>query len=347
MATTTSQINEIKEDLSDAYTALGAKGATLPESNARGTANLASTISTVPSPDPVNKAFDVVDGAISAPKNITFSDNTFADITSIGSYALYYEYYCRSANASNPGGVINFDNVTSISTYGLHNAFGSCNIASVSFNSLVQLKDDFSLSSSFKYNDNLTSISFPSLNSITGKYALTYCFNNCDSLTSVSFPELETASGYSCLDSFLSECNSLTTASFPKLKTLGGNSCYNIFDRDTALTSVDFPVLTSMESSGLYYAFSGCKSLTTISFPSLTTVGSSSFSYCFQNCTALTTISFPALTTVQSNSFTNCFKNCTNLTSIHFPASMQSTIEATTGYSSKWGATNATIYFDL
>ena len=36
-----------------------------------------------------------------------------------------------------------------------------------------------------------------------------------------------------------------------------------------------------------------------------------------------------------------------SLTEIHFPAAIKSKIEALTGYSDKWGATNATIYFDL
>ena len=41
------------------------------------------------------------------------------------------------------------------------------------------------------------------------------------------------------------------------------------------------------------------------------------------------------------------FNSCSSLTEIHFAAANQSKIEASSYYSSKWGADNATIYFDL
>ena len=66
----------------------------------------------------------------------------------------------------------------------------------------------------------------------------------------------------------------------------------------------------------------------------------------------MTTISFSALTSIESDAFGNTsptyiFSGCTSLTEIHFRADMQATIEAMTGYANKWGASNATIYFDL
>jgi hypothetical protein len=68
--------------------------------------------------------------------------------------------------------------------------------------------------------------------------------------------------------------------------------------------------------------------LTKISFPSLVSFASDSF------CLGATTTYMP-------------FNQCLNLTEIHFRADVQSMVEAMTGYSKKWGATNATIYFDL
>ena len=68
--------------------------------------------------------------------------------------------------------------------------------------------------------------------------------------------------------------------------------------------------------------------------------------FLYRNQEEFSEISFPNLTTVQSNSFENAFKYCYSL-EIHFPASIQSTIEACTGYSDKFGARNSTIYFDL
>ena len=71
----------------------------------------------------------------------------------------------------------------------------------------------------------------------------------------------------------------------------------------------------------------------------------------FEQCTSLTSISFPALTTILSatnkTALQNMFDGCTNLTEIHFTSAVQARVEAQTGYSTNFGATNATIYFDL
>lgn len=61
----------------------------------------------------------------------------------------------------------------------------------------------------------------------------------------------------------------------------------------------------------------------------------------------ITLVSFPSLTTVEQQSITTIFQSCDNLTEIHFKTSIKSIIEGLDGYSSKFGATNATIYFDL
>ena len=65
------------------------------------------------------------------------------------------------------------------------------------------------------------------------------------------------------------------------------------------------------------YAFSFCKSLTSIDLPNVTTVGESAFYY------------------------------CDSLMEIHFAVKNKEAIEALSDYSNKFGATNATIYFDL
>ena len=68
----------------------------------------------------------------------------------------------------------------------------------------------------------------------------------------------------------------------------------------------------------------------------------------FSNCTGLTgSVNFPNLTSVGDNALNKAFYNCTGITEIHFRADAQATIEAQSTYSSKFGATNATIYFDL
>ena len=72
---------------------------------------------------------------------------------------------------------------------------------------------------------------------------------------------------------------------------------------------------------------------------SLTSIGNSAFSYCY----SLTSIDLPAATSIGAS----VFSACTKLTEIHFAAANKAKIEANSYYSSKWGATNATIYFDL
>ena len=67
----------------------------------------------------------------------------------------------------------------------------------------------------------------------------------------------------------------------------------------------------------------------------------------FRNCEKLESISFPALTQVTSPFNNYTFNGCDALTEIHFRADAQTAIEAMTGYADKFGAPNATIYFDL
>lgn len=245
MATTTSQINEIKEDLSDAYTALGNKGATLPASNARGTSNLASTVATIPAVSPVNKAFNVSNGVVSR-FQVIIDSNSFAGITQIEREGLRRAYMGDSVGQSPVvNGTLVFPDLVSIGQLGLYEAFHYAYVSSISF---------------------------------------------------------------------------------PKLTTIG--------------------------DSGLAHSFCECAAAT-ISFPELTTVGNSGMQYAFYNNKQVTTISFPKLSSIElnalgtSNSSTYAFRNCTAITAIHFPEDMQSTVESMLGYSSKWGATNATIYFDL
>lgn len=420
MATTTSQINEIKEDLSDAYTALGAKGATLPASNARGTANLASTVNSLPREGFPNKLWSVDANGVTIAPTGTFSVDSFDDIVEISSSKTLASAFKNIevngniafrnlttigengiqeafSGTTKPAGVSKFTfslpSVTSIG-YGCCNklaynssAFGSFSCSVASLTNSTEFKQAFSGSSiesvSFPnlasittgsyggsfymlcWNDTaLTSVSFPNLTTITTPQIYSSeggvfdsAFRQCTSLTSISFPELTTITGNSSgsytANSFRGVCQddtALLTASFPKLTTISGDGSTfeRAFQACRALTSVDFSSLEKAPSNCFRDLCINCVSLTTVKFDSLEEISYNTFSSAFYGCSSLTTISFPSLTTVVGSSFgASCFTSCTNLTSIHFPAAMQSAIESTTGYSSKWGATNATIYFDL
>ena len=86
-------------------------------------------------------------------------------------------------------------------------------------------------------------------------------------------------------------------------------------------------------------AFRSCRSLTSINLPKVTTVGSNAFS----SCKSLTSINLPNVTMVEYNAFSYC----DSLKEIHFATKNKKAIEALSGYSDKFGATNATIYFDI
>ena len=163
-------------------------------------------------------------------------------------------------------------------------------------------------------NDNVTSI---------GNSA----FRNCTSLTSIDLPKVTSIGS----DAFYG-CTSLTSIDLPNVTSIGGyafNSC-------TSLTSIDLPNVTSIDSNDV---FNNCTSLTSISLPNVTSIGYRIFVF----CSSLTSISLPNVTSIDSDAFYGCSK----LTAIHFSAANKSTIEALSDYSDKWGATNATIYFDI
>ena len=146
----------------------------------------------------------------------------------------------------------------------------------------------------------------------------------------------------------------LPSITFTGLKSIPELGYYYKFCQRTFETgaTVSFPDLINVGTNGMYSCFSGCASLTSADLSALTTVGDNGLDSCFVGCSSLANISFPALTDVQTNSFGTasyayCFSNCTALTEIHFRADAQTAIGAMTGYADKWGATNASIMFDL
>lgn len=136
---------------------------------------------------------------------------------------------------------------------------------------------------------------------------------------------------------------------FPKLTIIDGMySCNGMFSGCSALTFIEFPLLHTMDQVSCGSMFADCTSLTEVNFPSLYEVYD-----CYRmfgGCTSLRKISFPAL---QVNSapyyraFQNIFDDCTALQEIHFRSDMQTQVAQWQGYSNKFGAPNATIYFDL
>lgn len=145
-------------------------------------------------------------------------------------------------------------------------------------------------------------------------------------VTGVNFKSLKRVESYGIAVAFYSQyIDGILDLS--SLEYIGNYGMQNGFYKCTGITGVLVPNLREVGKSGLYGAFNGCTKITSVSFPSLTVVSTDSFG--------------------SSSASTRIFYNCTGITEIHFRADMQATIEAMNGYSAKFGATNASIMFDL
>ena len=266
---------------------------------------------------------------ISNRRNITSVDFP-SGITSIGDYAFDK---CKSlALTSLP------NSITSIGNY----AFTFCtSLALTSLpNSITSIGNN-----AF---DNCKSLALTSLpNSITS--ISNNAFFNCTSLALTNLPNSITSIG----DSAFSNCTSLALTSLPNSITSISSGA---FSGCTSLALTSLPnSITSISNN----AFSGCTNLALTSLPSeLTSIDS----YAFSNCTSLALTSLPSeLTSIDRSAFNNCtsltslrigsniqtidsdaFASCKNLTTIYINLP-RTTVEAMSGYRSKWGAKNATI----
>ena len=247
-------------------------------------------------------------------------------------------------------GALNFVGVKEIARNGLKYAFyGNAGITSVDLSSLTTV-DDNGLYYAFYDCIGLTSVDLSSLTSVKWS-GLYYAFHGRNGLTSVDLSSLTSAGIYG-LQAAFRNCTGLTSVDISSLTTVEGSGLYNAFYGCTGLTSVDLSSLTTIASNGLSGVFQNCTGLTSVDLSSLTSVKTNGLESAFYGCTGLVSASFPSLTDVQRNSFgastyNGMLYNCTALTEIHFRADMQATIEAMSKYADKWGAKNATIYFDL
>ena len=140
------------------------------------------------------------------------------------------------------------------------------------------------------------------------------------------------------------DCNRVTgDIQFPLLTTIGDNGLQRAFYNCINITGISFPKLATIGEYGLESAFQNCTSISgSISFPELTTIDRFGLNYAFQNCTNITSVYFPKLTTINTWGLDYAFSGCTNLTELHFRYDMENVIQ-----NNKFGASNATLYFDL
>ena len=317
-----SEITRIQGNISDAYTAASAKGATLPAT--QNSANLASTISTISGGGVDTRGW--IPKTIDANGKLVGSSTmpNFAGVEDLSNNVL--SFCCKGATSL--VGDLNFPSLTTITgSNAMESAFQSSGLTSVSFPALTTIVGSSAMKSAFQ-GSGLTSVDLSALTTISGGYAMSYTFNNCTGLTSISFPALTTISGTCAMEQ-----------AFSYLK----------------LTSISFPALTTISGSdAMQYAFYSATKLESLDFPSLTTITGSyamerAFSY-----SNLKSLSFPAL---KSNSFgstksqfSSMFSGVSGCT-VHFPSNLDpqsgsTAISSLSGYPD-FGGTNIVLAFDL
>ena len=279
-----------------------------------------------------SSTYSVLNGIVEKDDYIAYIERTIKsysndEITSIGNGAFYGCTSLTSIDLPNVTSIDNnaFYNCTSLTSIDLPNvtsiggyAFNGCSkLSSITNLDKVESIGNYAFDSC----TSLTSIDLPNVTSI-GNYA----FNGCTSLTSIDLPNVTSID-----KGAFNYCTSLTSIDLPNVTSIG----YNAFFGCTSLTSIDLPNVTSIDNN----AFNSCTSLTFIDLPNVTSIGNGAF----YNCTSLTSIDLPNVTSIGGYAFYYCNK----LTAIHFSAANKSKITANSYYSDKWGATNATIYFDI
>lgn len=261
-------------------------------------------------------------GVLQAPVKGSFNGT---GIRTLNDEAFYQSFYANKT-------IENFTmpDVASVGKKAFYLAFYSAtSLKDVEFTSLEEITTDNAFYSAFQYSS-IQSLSFPNLKRCSGQSIFRNACDGCKSLTSVNFDSLEniSSSAFGFWGTF-NNCTSLESVNFPSLKELGYNGYFDeTFSNCTNLKYVNFPVLERLgDASAFKSTFANCTSLSSISFPNLKYAD---YSSCFGSVSSI-----------------YAFRGCTALTEIHFRADMQTKVEGWIGYADKWGATNATIYFDL
>ena len=237
------QINRIKTNIANAYSAAEAKGATIPE--VKNSENLSACVDSITAGGGTQFGLtaEQVLGTLVGEGNLilpTLPSITFSGLKSMGAYGFYYKFYQRTFE---DGASVSFPDLTSVGTNSMYSCFAACT--------------------------SLTTVDLSSLTSV-GTNSMYSCFTDCTSLTTVDLSSLTSMDNNGMTRCFFS-CTSLTTVDLSSLTSIGYNGMTRCFEACSSLTSISFPSLTSVQTDSFggatySYCFYGCTALTEIHF---------------------------------------------------------------------------------
>ena len=240
------QINRIKTNIANTYTAAQAKGATMPQT--QNSDNLAACVQSITTgggggSTQFGLTAEQMLGTLDGEGNLTYPtlpSITFTGLKSIPTNGFYYKFYRRNFET---GATVSFPDLTNIAASSMQNCFSNCaSLTNVDLSALTTV-DNNGMNNCFSSCNSLTSVDLSALTTV-GSYGLALCFGYCNSLTSVDLSALTTVDN-SGMQSCFSGCSSLTTISFSSLINVStdsfGTGTYNYcFYNCTALTEIHF-----------------------------------------------------------------------------------------------------------
>lgn len=175
-----------------------------------------------------------------------------------------------------------------------------------------------------------------------------YAFYHCVSMTELNLPEATTIGNNMCF-----QCTTLQKANIPKVT---GKLPTYVFDYSTSLSILNAPLITSIGT----YALANCSNLVNLSFPNITGIIEMR---AFESAIRLESVDIGNATQLQAYSFGSCFSltdiyihtnsvcalantyvfyNTTQLITIHVPASLISSYQTATNWSTYYNNNNVT-----
>lgn len=251
--TIASEIQRIKNNIANAYSACQTKGAELPV--IQNSANLSTTIATLETgqigeSDRYGLNFDNLWGTVDANGKLQFppsGDLVASGIVRVDDYILANKFGGYAYAVTKRRGIksIVFPDLTYVGNAAMYQfCTYTTDLETIEFPELLNI-GQCAMESAFIYNSNLQSVSFPKVKSLTGMYdSLSNAFSNCTRLSYVNFDSLEQMTQRGLSNAF-KNCSSLQTLSFPSLNK---NSFGNYTDQFRSMLqgvtgcTVHFPI---------------------------------------------------------------------------------------------------------